>query len=122
MGEANIGKFNILQTVGIFSLGYCGWRRPRIPLKNSKGLKQHHLEVLLDKVGISRLMVLCPMLEERLLEAGRRPSLKTENHSLPDAAQKLHRDMKVEVGTLRKLLTDQNHWQRLTSLRQLPEA
>lgn len=75
---------------------------------NAEILSEHGLKILNDKRG-NHLVVLCPRLEEWLLEASKRANVQIRNYDLPNDARKLHEIININFDKLQRLIDDLNY-------------
>lgn len=92
----------------------------KVRLEND--LFHHELKAFYDESNENYLFVLCPRLEEWILEAAKEYNLNMQKYSLPNSAHKLHRVIDHNLDKFEKLLTDLKDSERLKSLRKLLES
>ncbi len=83
IGKPNTGKSNILESVGIFSLPFVN-------------------ENLKDIIRFENM--LCPKLEDWILEAAREAGVNVNVYDLPDEAKRLHSMINTNLKKLESLL------------------
>lgn len=85
-------------------------------------LFQAELKVFHDESNGNYLFVLCPRLEDWILEATKEAHLSMKKYGLPNTSEKLHRVINIDLSKFEKLLTDLKDSQRLKTLRKLLES
>lgn len=92
----------------------------KVRLEND--LFQYELKVFYDESNSNYLFLLCPRLEEWILKAAQDANLNVEKYSLPNAPEKLHRVINLDLSKFEKLLEGLKDSKRLKTLRELLES
>jgi len=92
----------------------------KVRLEND--LFQAELKIFHDESNGNHLFVLCPRLEDWILEAAKEADLGMKRYGLPDTPEKLHRMINLDLGKFETLLKDLKDSERLRTLRKLLEG
>jgi hypothetical protein len=91
-------------------------------IKLEDDLFRAELKIFHDESNENYLFVLCPRLEDWILEAAKEAHLGMKKYGLPDTPEKLHREINLDLSKFENLLTDLKNSQRLKALRKLLES
>jgi len=69
-------------------------------------LPQHDIKVLHHNSTNNRLIVLCPRLEEWILEAAQEAGKDVRKYNLPNSAVRLHKEINITLDKFENLLED----------------
>ncbi len=79
-------------------------------------LPERGLRVLGDSLN-NRIVILCPRLEEWIVQAAREEQLSISDYGLPEEPRRLHRVINDDLRKFERLVNDLRDSARLTSLR-----
>lgn len=90
-------------------------------LRVKRNLARHGLKLLQDASTGNQVVVLCPKLEDWILDACSESGIRASTYGLPDDPSTLHRDANISQKEFRRLLRDlkKRNSQRLSSLSSL---
>ncbi|MBS7268589.1 MAG: hypothetical protein KIH10_07140 [Candidatus Freyarchaeota archaeon] len=81
-------------------------------------LSEHGLKILHDK-RYNRLVVLCPRLEEWLLEAVKQANVQMGSYGLPNEGMALHERININLNKLERLIHDLKDCDRIKNLKKI---
>jgi len=67
---------------------------------------EHNIKLLYDERSKNYLIVLCPRLEEWILEASKEVNIDVSNYSLPNKPVELHKIVNTRIKEFEKLIED----------------
>ncbi len=85
---------------------------------SAQNLSEHDLKILHDEKN-NRLIVVCPRLEEWLLETAKLAGIKITSYGLPSDAEKLHERININLKKFEKLLNNLKNNNRMKTLKRL---
>lgn len=89
---------------------------PYMKRMKAEFLSENGLKILHDK-KYNRLVVLCPRLEEWLLEAVKQANMQMGNYGLPNDGMKLHQRINININKLERLIRDLKDCDRIKNLK-----
>lgn len=87
-------------------------------MKVEKEIQSVAMKILSDSNG-NRLIVLCPKLEDWILQCARELNVDTKRYGLPNNPQKLHEIINDNLEKVRKLINDLRLSNRIVKLKDL---
>lgn len=91
-------------------------------MKEERDLSKHKVKILHDNSNENYLVVLCPRLEEWILEAAKEANIDVRNYNLPDDPAKLHEEINFNLKKLEELIKALRNFNRLKTLKRLLEG
>ena len=71
-----------------------------------QNLKRHNLKILHQSSKNNTLIMVCPRLEEWILDAAKEANINVREYNLPNDATKLHKQINIKTDKLERLLID----------------